>query len=121
MFIWSGLLTQSSSSTWIGLTYNASTSTWVWTDGLDKEYSNWNSGEPNNIDSEMCGEIIDYPGGAENGKWNNLACTQTRSFGCEYFPSECVIGSFATTLCLKDHPYHIIDTHLYLLTSTWTH
>lgn len=89
LLFWSGLLTQSSSSTWIGLTYNTSTSTWIWTDGLDKEYSNWNSGEPNNMDTEMCAEMIDYPGANENGKWNNLECTQTRSFGCEYFPSEC--------------------------------
>ncbi|KAK4312213.1 hypothetical protein Pmani_016336 [Petrolisthes manimaculis] len=98
------LLTQSSSSTWIGLNYNSTTSTWIWSDGLEKTYSNWNTNEPNNIDTEMCAEIIDYPGANENGKWNNLPCTETRSFGCEYFPTH-VTGCEDGWTAFEDYCY----------------
>lgn len=53
------------------------------------DYSNWNDGEPNNLETELCGEMIDYPNGEPNGKWNNLDCEQSRAFGCELYPSKC--------------------------------
>ncbi|XP_042223061.1 macrophage mannose receptor 1-like isoform X2 [Homarus americanus] len=80
-----GKLTHSSPGTWLGLTYNSSSQVWSWSDGADGNYTNWNDGEPNDMESEWCAEIIDY-----SGKWNNLPCTQSRSFGCEFLPTHTV-------------------------------
>ncbi|XP_045124558.1 macrophage mannose receptor 1-like [Portunus trituberculatus] len=81
-------LIQSSQSCWMGLQYNGAN--WTWADGTPMDYSNWNSGEPNNMESETCGEMIDYPNSAYEGKWNNLECGTSRAFGCELYPTHMI-------------------------------
>lgn len=78
-------LKHGSASCWIGLHYNGST--WLWDDDNQTEYVNWNPGEPNNIETETCAEMIDYPGDESLGRWNNLACSESRAYGCEVYPT----------------------------------
>ncbi|XP_042869527.1 macrophage mannose receptor 1-like isoform X1 [Penaeus japonicus] len=84
------VLTHSSLGTWIGFTYDAETGQWAWSDGQPVNYTNWNDGEPNNLDGEACTEIIDAVGWDTHTKWNNMPCTDSRAFGCEFFPTHTV-------------------------------
>ncbi|KAG0695880.1 Macrophage mannose receptor 1 [Chionoecetes opilio] len=81
-------LKQSSQSCWVGLQYDGAN--WTWADGTPMEYDNWNYGEPNNLEAELCAEMIDYPNGEPNGKWNNLHCGESRAFGCEVYPTHAI-------------------------------
>jgi len=64
---------------WIRGTDAASEGTWVWSpSGTPLSYTNWNPGEPNNVDNEDCLEVLSY------GKWNDLSCTATRKYVCEH-------------------------------------
>ncbi|ROT63825.1 hypothetical protein C7M84_018271 [Penaeus vannamei] len=80
------VLTHSSLGTWIGYTYDSDSGQWVWSDGQPSNYSNWNDGEPNNLEDEACTEIIDAVGWDTHAKWNNMPCSSSRAFGCEFFP-----------------------------------
>nr|XP_045606294.1 macrophage mannose receptor 1-like isoform X2 [Procambarus clarkii] len=84
------LLRHMSDATWLGLKYEDTSAQWGWSDGQLNNYTNWNTGEPNAMDNEWCTEIIDYPNDPSHGKWNNLACTESRAFGCELFPTHTV-------------------------------
>ncbi|KAG7168501.1 macrophage mannose receptor 1-like 1 [Homarus americanus] len=48
-------LTHSSPGTWLGLTYNSSSQVWSWSDGADGNYTNWNDGEPNDMETHTVG------------------------------------------------------------------
>ncbi|XP_076033572.1 macrophage mannose receptor 1-like isoform X5 [Oratosquilla oratoria] len=72
-------------ATWIGLLYQYEKGTWKWSDGTDSSYLHWNQGEPNNIGSEFCGEMIH-----DSGFWNNLKCGESRNFACEVLPTHIV-------------------------------
>lgn len=84
------VLTHSSLGTWIGYTYDSDSGQWVWSDGQPSNYSNWNDGEPNNLEDEACTEIIDAVGWDTHAKWNNMPCSSSRAFGCEFFPTHTV-------------------------------
>lgn len=75
-------------ATWIGLKYDPETSKWSWTDGQEMDYENWDTGEPNNLETEHCTNVKNIPSTSSHGTWNNLPCSMTRAFGCEFFPSE---------------------------------
>ncbi|XP_066982679.1 macrophage mannose receptor 1-like isoform X2 [Macrobrachium rosenbergii] len=77
---------QSSLGVWNGYKYDTGTKNWQWADGSSSTFTNWNDGEPNNLDREFCTEVIDAPSLDTHGKWNNLQCSEARNFGCEYFP-----------------------------------
>ena len=54
---------------WIGFNDIASEGSFVWTDGSPVTYTNWNSGEPNNIGDEDCTHMF-----GPNGLWNDIRC-----------------------------------------------
>ncbi|XP_075063030.1 C-type lectin domain family 4 member G-like isoform X2 [Mixophyes fleayi] len=61
---------------WIGLK-KFSNKDWNWVDGTTPLFTNWNSGEPNNIGyREHCTEMI-------TGGWNDLDCSQTIDYICK--------------------------------------
>ncbi|MFM6439732.1 MAG: Calx-beta domain-containing protein, partial [Microcystis panniformis] len=53
---------------WIGFTDAAQEGNWQWIDGESVTYTNWNSGEPNNVGNEDYG-VINW---ARVGGWNDL-------------------------------------------------
>lgn len=56
---------------WIGFTDQASEGTFVWVDGSPVTYTNWNTGEPNNVGNE------DYTILTGTGKWNDLPASSS--------------------------------------------
>ena len=57
---------------WLGL-HRKSDNKFYWADDkLLAGYSNWNSGEPNNV-AEKCGHM--YSKGSAKGHWNDVLCT----------------------------------------------
>jgi hypothetical protein len=50
---------------WIGYTDKDQEGIWKWISGESPSYTNWNSGEPNNVNDEDFAETV------ENGKWND--------------------------------------------------
>ncbi|KAL0968616.1 hypothetical protein UPYG_G00269210 [Umbra pygmaea] len=65
-------------ATWIGGTDIYQDRTWFWSDGTSFDYTNWNSGEPNNAGREPC-IVTNWPGG---NQWNDIRCENT-------YPSVC--------------------------------
>lgn len=86
-----------SDSGWLGANDIASEGVWRWVTGpeagtqfwqggtaatggrvITGQYANWNISEPNNSgNDEDCAEIY-FPGTTQDGKWNDLNCSQTR-------------------------------------------
>jgi cysteine-rich repeat protein len=68
---------------WIGLIRNGDgVDSWLWETGALLDAPRWNGGEPNDANgNEDCVEVS----GAE-GRWNDLACDQTRQALCEREP-----------------------------------
>ena len=50
---------------------------WSWSDNTPVDYLNWQSGEPNGLEGEDCGEM--YP---MDGTWNDVPCSEKRGFIC---------------------------------------
>ena len=57
---------------WIGLNDIVNEGTFLWPDGSSPTYTEWGSGEPNNLGGEDCVHII-------GTDWNDLPCTLTLS------------------------------------------
>ncbi len=55
----------STSKYWIGYTDKDQEGVWKWISGESPSYTNWNSGEPNNVNDEDFAEVV------ENGRWND--------------------------------------------------
>ncbi|XP_039630077.1 deleted in malignant brain tumors 1 protein-like [Polypterus senegalus] len=65
--------------TWLGGSDAVRESTWLWTDGSRWNYSNWNSGDPNNAGgNEKCIHI----NFKVQGGWNDKDCTELYPFVC---------------------------------------
>jgi cysteine-rich repeat protein len=63
----------------IGLNDVSVEGTYQWYSGEMFSYSNWSSGEPNNFNgNEDCVEIL------TSGQWNDMDCTSTRAYICEF-------------------------------------
>ncbi|XP_036453036.1 macrophage mannose receptor 1-like [Colossoma macropomum] len=60
---------------WIGMSYNTN---WAWSDGSAISYSDWMSGEPNNIGIENCAKFSNQYA----FKWNNIQCYLLLQFIC---------------------------------------
>ncbi|MFN4123463.1 MAG: LamG-like jellyroll fold domain-containing protein [Flavobacteriales bacterium] len=68
-----GFLTQNMlADTWIGLTDEVTEGTFVWVDNSPLSYTNWNTGEPNNVGNE---DYVVMQGG---GVWNDVGVAVTR-------------------------------------------
>ncbi|KTF82970.1 hypothetical protein cypCar_00026708 [Cyprinus carpio] len=50
---------------------------WLWTDGTPFDYTHWAPGQPDNLQSENCGEF-NY----NNNRWNDANCLTTRGYVC---------------------------------------
>jgi hypothetical protein len=64
---------------WSGGNDEAVEGTWVWRSGQSWSYSNWHSGEPNNLGNEDCmqlGRFADYT-------WNDEQCSSEFYYICE--------------------------------------
>lgn len=62
---------------WIGYTDSETEGWWRWVDMLQVTYTNWQSGEPNNIGNEDCAV---YVGGSQ--QWQDRPCTASYPFVC---------------------------------------
>ncbi|XP_065146135.1 C-type mannose receptor 2-like [Paramisgurnus dabryanus] len=62
------------SEVWIGLFSDS----WEWSDKSESGFRNWRFDEPNNPFTENCTEINP----TLQGQWNNLACSDSRTFVC---------------------------------------
>ncbi|XP_008303827.1 hepatic lectin-like [Stegastes partitus] len=67
------------SRTWIGLSDKKKEGTWHWVDGTELQTAFWQTGEPNNDDSnEDCAEIS-----RTTGEWNDVSCNTRIPWICE--------------------------------------
>jgi len=57
---------------WIGLNDAAESGTYVWSSGASDTFTNWYSGELNNIGLEHYTYMVGTEVGAGAGEWNNL-------------------------------------------------
>jgi hypothetical protein len=62
---------------WIGYTDSETEGVWRWVDQLQTAYTNWQSGEPNNVGNEDCAV---YVGGSQG--WQDRPCTASYPFVC---------------------------------------
>ncbi|XP_066561912.1 C-type lectin BPL [Amia ocellicauda] len=67
--------------TWIGAYNFKKTGRFLWLDGSFWSYSDWMSGEPNNLNNrQFCVEM----GALGNSWWRDTECTQRQAFICSY-------------------------------------
>ena len=78
-------------STWIGLSDKEVEGTFTCADGgISTTYSNWNEGEPNDLESEDCVMVYE-----ENGKWNDASCENEFPCLCSTYCIECPAGYYS--------------------------
>ncbi|NP_001153806.1 uncharacterized protein isoform X1 [Danio rerio] len=65
--------------------YNVDEQNWFWSDGSPFGYTNWCSGEPNNMNTEHCLEI----NWTANRCWNNLPCSVELGYICAKNLNDC--------------------------------
>ena len=70
----------SQSKWWTGLNDQSNEGSFVWTTGEPAGYSNWHSGEPNNLGNEDCMQIFRF---GWDYTWNDEPCGQPFKFVCE--------------------------------------
>uniref|UniRef100_A0A8C1S6Z5 C-type lectin domain-containing protein n=1 Tax=Cyprinus carpio TaxID=7962 RepID=A0A8C1S6Z5_CYPCA len=71
------LLPSSDAQCWFGLHDAEQEGEWLWTDGTPFDYTHWAPGQPDNLQSENCGEF-NY----NNNRWNDANCLTTRGYVC---------------------------------------
>ncbi len=64
---------------WTGYTDAATEGTWLWANGESATYTNWHSGEPNNVGNEDCMQL----GRFGSYTWNDEPCTSPFRYICE--------------------------------------
>jgi hypothetical protein len=62
---------------WIGFSDSATEGSFAWTNGEALNYSNWDSGQPDNAGEEDCGRV------KLGGKWDDTSCTASHRSICE--------------------------------------
>ncbi|XP_038077198.1 lymphocyte antigen 75-like [Patiria miniata] len=70
---------------WIGLSDLTSNSQFRWIDGTALDYTNWNSGEPNEANGEEDCVEMTYDVVAA-GEWNDNACSKLNGYICQSYP-----------------------------------
>ena len=78
-----GLKTVNGSHTWSWLNESI-----AWVNGTSAGTWRWNNGEPNNIETEKCGEMLQY------GKYNNIKCQGTNYDGNPGYICEKQVSKF---------------------------
>ncbi|XP_033107417.1 macrophage mannose receptor 1-like isoform X2 [Anneissia japonica] len=63
---------------WIGLSDQTKENGFTWTDGTPVDYTNWENGEPNNVNEEDCVEMF-----FSTRNWNDIGCDRTRHWVCK--------------------------------------
>ena len=64
---------------WIGFTDTTTEGTFAWSNPESKKYTNWNNNEPNDSGgNEDCAALH------KSGVWNDISCSQERTFICEF-------------------------------------
>ena len=66
---------------WIGLTYETQVkenTRWIWSNGDMLNITQWNKGEPNDLNNEHCTHIL-----KRRKYWNNLRCDDKNAWICE--------------------------------------
>ncbi|MBR0281478.1 MAG: hypothetical protein IJQ81_07795 [Oscillibacter sp.] len=100
---------------YFGFTDEGHEGQWVWVTGEPVDYTNWGSGEPNNVGgSEHWGQYFqDYP----NGQWNDEKATGFYAFLCEWEGR-----SYSTPIKKGEYCFHVTDENgnsLSGVTVTW--
>lgn len=76
-----GAATPGTTGTWsIGINDTVTEGSFVWLDGGAVGFTAWGAGEPNNLEEEDCGALID------TGLWNDQSCALATNFICEVAP-----------------------------------
>ena len=78
-----GLKTVNGSHTWSWLNESI-----AWVNGTSAGTWRWNNGEPNNFETEKCGEMLQY------GKYNNIKCQGTNYDGDPGYICEKQVSKF---------------------------
>lgn len=63
---------------WIGLNDQQKEGTFQWSDGSPIDFIYWNIGEPNNVASEDCVELV------KGTYWNDILCSESFPYICKY-------------------------------------
>uniref|UniRef100_A0A3B1JAS5 C-type lectin domain-containing protein n=1 Tax=Astyanax mexicanus TaxID=7994 RepID=A0A3B1JAS5_ASTMX len=67
----------STDNVWVGLRHTCAQG-WIWSDGSNSSYRDWNTGEPNNKESEICIQLQ----GTNGYRWADVACHWPNPFVC---------------------------------------
>ena len=67
---------------WIGLNDMNSEGSYVWDSGMGISFTNWATGEPNNINNEDCAHMYN-DSFSTFGQWNDHVCSTLSSYICE--------------------------------------
>ena len=73
------LTTVSTNVVWLGAIDENKNDNWEWVTGEEWEYTNWASGDPNNLEEQYL--MMNY---SEMGKWYDETITHTRAYICEW-------------------------------------
>ena len=85
------LTSKVSQQVWIGMHRDPKDkSRWLWVDGSRPTYTNWNTGEPNNLHEE-CGMMYNK---AHGWKWNDRGCSSQFPYICETRGTVCLHVTF---------------------------
>ena len=81
MSLITGQLTLRQVTAWIGLFTTADNNLiqYFWSDHSAVDFTNWEEGEPNNSDNELCVQAYGH-----NGKWNDAPCEPISGYGNGY-------------------------------------
>ncbi|XP_052437870.1 galactose-specific lectin nattectin-like [Carassius gibelio] len=75
------LLPSSSTHCWIGFHDGEQEGQWLWTDGTPFDFTYWAPGQPDNKNSENCGELS-YNYGTSDNRWNDANCLTEHGYVC---------------------------------------
>ncbi|XP_059356181.1 ladderlectin-like [Carassius carassius] len=72
------LIPSSSTRCWLGAHDGVQEGQWLWSDGTPYVYTSWCPNEPNNLNTENCGEI----NWTSNRCWNDISCSTSMGYIC---------------------------------------